>query len=440
MSNKAFLFCVGANHKTADLSIREELFINPDAITKVLRQHLQQNELQETMVISTCNRLELTAVSHRALSETQIIEVFASLQNLARLPRAPLSKDIIDSSILQFHQQDAVEHMFAVASGLDSLVIGETQITGQFKNATRIAKELDTMGPVLDRLCQDALATAGKVRTNTDIGKKTVSISHAAIELASRVYGDLSDHNVLIIGAGEMSRVAAQNAVKHGAKNLIILNRTLENAESLVKEIGFGQALEFDHLAAALQVSDIVISSTSKQGFVLDVSTIQKAQNTRQHRPLFLIDIALPRDIHPGCSDIDNTYLFDIDDLKQVVAEHIEERRLAAEKAAGMVTDSALNYMRWLDHLGLKPALSGFRSYLEDLIRRETDRTLNRGHLKNLDDHQKQAIEKLLKSVVGKISSDAGKCVTAPPDGFYKDQLAAALSALFPIPSQKEES
>ena len=439
MNKKPFIFSVGANHKTADLAIREELFLGKDAISKVLKEHLERNHLKESLVLSTCNRLELFAVADRKMEKDDILAVFADLQAAARLPKKPLSKDVFLNNVFVTTGIKSVEHIFSVTSGLDSLVVGETQITGQFKDATLSAKEQDTLGPILDRLSQEALKAAGKVRTHTDIGKKTVSISHAAIDLACRVYGDIAEHSLLVVGAGEMSRLAAKNAVKRKVKNLVVVNRTQSRALDLVSEVGFGQAFGLDHLTTALQVSDIVISSTGKKGAILDFDTIKKAQEARQFRPLFLIDIALPRDIDPRCADIDNTYLFDIDDLKQVVAEHIKERRLAAEKASGMVAESALSFMRWFDHLGLKPALSGFREYLDDLIYRESYKTFSKGHLSDLSPNQKIAIEKLLESVVGKISGDAGRGVTAPPEGFYKEQLAAALSALFPIPKSKEE-
>lgn len=433
MKLKKQVVCVGANHKTAVISIREELFINRDELHKVLPQFSKDHKLEEAYVLSTCNRFELIFVVNEG-EEVDALKLFAKLHSVARPDDPDLDLKMLEDSTYTLLQKDAIEHIFSVTAGLDSLVIGETQITGQFKDATEVAKELGTLGPVLGRLAQEALSASKKVRTHTEIGRKPVSIGHTAIDLANRVYGQISDHKLMILGAGEMARMASQYAVKYKPRGLCIINRTKSKAEDLVAEVGMGEAFDLTQMDAVLQISDIVVSSTAKEDCILTYDIISRAQKARQHRPLFLIDIALPRDIEPSCTDIDNVFLFDIDDLKQIVAEHIEERQLAAEMARGMVLDSTLHFMKWLESFNLKPALSGFREYLDDLIDRESQKTLNKSIFKDLTDSQKNGIISLLHSVAGKISSDAGSNLHRPPEGFYKDQLASALSALFPKP------
>lgn len=433
---KLVIFCVGANHNSAGMDFRERLFVSEEQLVQSLPELRTRHQLLELMVVSTCNRFELYGVIETDSFTAE--DMFTLLSHLEQSKGNGNIREGIRQHCYTYTGIDTLNHMFSVASGLDSLVLGETQITGQFKDAAQFAQTHQLMGSILNKLTQDALNVAKKVRTHTDIGKKPVSISHAAIDLANRVYGNISNHTVLIIGAGEMASVAAKNVIKYNPKSLFVVNRTVENAERIVKELQTGQAYPLDQLNNILPLADIIISSTSADHAVITKAMIEKVLVQRQHRPLFLIDIALPRDIEPACAQLDDIYLFDIDDLKQVVAEHVEERRLAAEKAKGMVIERAGSSMKWIGALNIKPALSHFRSYLDDLINREIDRTLSRSHLQNLSAEQVDAIRSLLQSIAGKISSDASARVRTPPDGFFQEQLAAALTVLFPMPSKSQ--
>ena len=420
--------------------MRESLFLDSETIIELLPGVMKNFDIEEAFVISTCNRFELIGVmSQIPEDEDHLHKVFQDLQVQGKKQGDDITLSALKENTYGLLKERAVRHIFSVASGLDSLVIGETQITGQFKKAVDAAKKHGTLGPILTRMTQEALRTSGKVRTHTEIGEKPVSISHAAIDLANRVYGHISEHNVTILGAGEMSVLAAKNAIKHQPKSLSIVNRTEEKAKQLVKELNAGAAYPLTDLETVLKKSDIVVSSTAADNFIISAQLIKLVQKVRHHQPLFLIDISLPRNIEPKCSDIDNVYLFDIDDLQQVVSEHIEERRLAAEKAEGIVIDSGIHFENWLNHLSLKPALSGFRSYLDSLMQKEIEKTLKKEIYSGLDDSQISGIRKLLTSIAGKISADAGTRVQAPPEGFYKEQLAQALSALFPISESQED-
>lgn len=434
------LFCLGTNHKIASLDFREMLYMKPEDLERILPELTHKHHLQELMVLSTCNRLELYGVTDGERNEDEeLVQTFVDLQRLSKPEkfRPAIETEIRERSYV-YRNNEAVKHVFSVVSGLDSLVLGETQITGQFKDATSHARKLATFGPILSRLTQEALSASKKVRTQTDIGKKPVSISHAAIDLANRVYGEVSDHKLLIIGAGEMASVAAKYALKYNPKELYIVNRSLGRAEELVRELGHGQAYPLDNLRDLLGEVDIVLSSTSAQDYVVTAGDIRQAQIKRQYRPLFLIDIALPRDIDPACSKLEDVYLFDIDDLKQVVGENFEERRQAAEKAIHLIHDDATTFMRWMGTYNLKPTLKGFRDYLGDLMNREAERTFTKSIFQNLSAEQRAGLQAMLDSIAGKLSSDVGSNIHNPPAGILQEELAESLKILFPLPEKKD--
>lgn len=439
LNQSKVIFCVGANHKSADIGLRESLFLNDEAIVRVLPGILTPAKCEEALVLSTCNRLELVGVVPEGGDRSLIYELFWDLYHRGHGPRQEVTLERIMQSSYCLIQEDAVEHVFSVASGMDSLVVGETQITGQFKDALAMGQKLGTVGPVLGRLCQEALNTTGKIRTQTGISRKSVSISSAAVDLAQRVCGDLTQQVVLIIGAGEMSSLAAKYVAQRQPKRLLVANRSVGKAAALVAEIGTGDAFSLDELDVALQLSDVVISSTSKETEILSAAHVAALQKKRRYRPWFLIDIALPRDFPSASADSDNVFLFEIDDLKQIVAENMAERRQAAEEALGLISQSTHSYFKWFRHMGLKPALRGFRQYVDQLLAQELAKTLGRGAAEALTPDQIACIERMLASVAAKMSADAGSRVLSPPAGFEKDELAAALATLFPVDSSERK-
>jgi glutamyl-tRNA reductase len=427
------LFCIGTNHESAGLDFRETLYLSREEIELALPRVIERHQIKEIMVLSTCNRLEIYGVLEpRDLHQHHLKEVFIDLQRFAPEPKPELDEEIKHRSY-QYLQHEAARHAFSVASGLDSLVLGETQIAGQFKDAAQAAQEGGTLGPILKRLTQEAFASSKKVRTQTDIGKKPVSISHAAIDLANRVYGDIEDCRVLIIGAGEMAEVAARYLLKYKPQQLFFCNRTLARAEALAEKVGIGIPYPWEELNEVLPLADVVISCTSAHDIIIDKPRILRSQSQRNNKPAFLIDIALPRDIDTACGELDDVYLFDIDDLKQVVGENFEERRRAAELGKVIVVENAGAFAKWMQTLNLKPALASFREYLETLTAQEMQKSLNRTPLNQLDEQQVKALEALLRSVIQKMSGDAGRIVHNPPDGYHSEQLADALKCLFPL-------
>ncbi|MCX6129111.1 MAG: glutamyl-tRNA reductase [Proteobacteria bacterium] len=434
MADKApILFCVGTNHESAGLDFRESLYLSRDEIDFALPKLITKHDLREVLVLSTCNRLEIYGVLENAdLSSHQLKDIFIDLQRFCPVPKADLDEEIKHHSY-QYQHKEVARHAFSVASGLDSLVLGETQITGQFKDAAQFAFESGTLGPILKRLTQEAFSASKKVRSNTDIGKKPVSISHAAIDLANRVYGDIADCKVLIIGAGEMAEIAAKYLLKYKPKQLFICNRSKIRAENLVEKIGTGLVYPWEELQEVLILADVVISCTAAHDLILDKARIELSQRARNNKPVFLIDIALPRDIDKECSKLDDVYLFDIDDLKQVVGENYDERRKAAEKGRVIIVEHAENFSKWMHNLNLKPALGSFRDYLQSLMMQEFQKSFNRAPLNNLDESQLKAVEAMLRSVINKVNADAARAVHNPPEGYNAEFMADALKNLFPM-------
>lgn len=428
------LFCIGTNHESAGLDFRESLYLSTEEIDFALPKLIEKHQLREVLVLSTCNRLEIYGVleGRENIDPHHLKEVFIDLQLFCPKQKMELTEEIKNRSY-QYLQKEAARHAFSVAAGLDSLVLGETQIAGQFKDAAQHASSNGTLGPILKRMTQESFAASKKVRTNTDIGKKPVSISHAAIDLVNRVYGKLRDCRVLIIGAGEMAEVAAKYLQKYEPKQLLFCNRTLSRAENLAEKVGVGIPYPWEELNEVLPLADVIISCTAAHDIIIDKARLEKSQQRRANRSTFLIDIALPRDIDPHCADLEDVYVFDIDDLKQVVGENFEERKKAAEKGRHIIIENAEAFERWMQTAHLKPTLGSFRDYLDQLIRQETQKSFGRGPLAQLDEAQQKAMDAMLKSILNKVTGDVGKAVHNPPDGQTSEQLIDTLKFLFQL-------
>jgi glutamyl-tRNA reductase len=430
---KPQLFCLGASHKTAAIEFREELYLNDEQLLFALPPTLQKFRFRELAALSTCNRFEMFGVLDPSLERNEeIISAYVEMQRLAE-KKLPVDIDKIRASTYLLHGSDAIRHIFSVAASLDSLIVGETQITGQFKNALAIAKEATTLGSTLDRLGQEALSAAKKVRNQTSISERTVSISHAALDIAKRVFRNLAERKILIIGAGEMGQVAAQYAANYHPVELFIANRTIPHAQTLVQKLGVGRAYGLDSLPDLIREADIVISATGSPGLVLELEMVERAVKQRRGRPLFMVDIALPRDIAPGIGELSETYLFDIDDLKQVVDDNKEQRQLAAKDAEVIIQDVTNQFVQWLDTHSVKPALAEFREYLNNLIEQESAKTLSKEVFSNLSDKQRALLTGLMESLATKVSGDASRNINSALAGQTREQLAAALKSLFSI-------
>ena len=387
------IYLVGLNHKTAGVDIRERFALSDcDPVATGLIS--DGGAVSEVMILSTCNRVEFLVVGARdAGIRAKILRFWA---DQCGQPMADL-----ESHTYCHAGDEAVSHLFTVASSLDSMILGEPQILGQLKTAYRKAVEKGAAKVIVNRLLHKAFSVAKRVRTETAIASSAVSISYAAVELARKIFTDLTNHRALLIGAGEMAELAATHLLNSGVRDITVVNRTLAKGEELARQFK-GRALPFEELHQALLETDIVISSTGSPTAIIRARDMKEVLRQRRHRPIFFIDIAVPRDIDPDINGLDNVYLYDIDDLKEVVEENLAGRHQEAHKAKGIVTEEVGAFMRWRDGLELQPTIVALLDQGEGIARRELRKSIKQ--LGPDPDPQTVAImERLAKSLCHKI-------------------------------------
>ncbi|MEZ0337900.1 MAG: glutamyl-tRNA reductase [Aquificaceae bacterium] len=352
------IFAWGVNFKTAPVEDRELLACSRDDAYYLLPPLKTIDGIKELMLLSTCNRVEVYGVAENYEAIDKLV------LELIRLKGADVK---IRKNSFFLEGDNAVAHVFRVASGLESMVVGETQIVSQFKEAYRIAKELGCTGKVLNRLYEKALRTAKRVRTETGIGRNAISVSYVAVELAKRIFGNLANVKVLLVGAGEMAELSAKYLKKLKA-HLFITNRTYERAVELAKELE-GNVLSFEELADYLHEFDIVIVSTGSKKYIIDYQMVKKAIKKRGYKPIFFIDISVPRNVDPAISQIDEVFLYDIDDLQDVAEKNLKERLKEKEKGEIIVWDEVGKFMKWLQVLEVEDIIIRIKeswSFMQD--------------------------------------------------------------------------
>ncbi len=385
------LCCLGVSHKTAPVSVREQFSFKGEELESALLKLNALPSVEESMVLSTCNRVEIYFTTR---SETPFKEVIDFL-----IDEKGADLDLINSHFYRKVDRDAVRHGFYVASSLDSMVVGEPQIVGQFKDAFSLAKELGTIGTVLCRFCETALKVSKRVRTETGISKNAVSISFAAVELAKKIFGELHGKRVAIIGAGEMAELAVKHLMTNGASEVFVVNRTFERAQKLAQEFG-GKAFPLTELETVLKMADIVISSTGAPGYVLTPENVLPALRERKHRPMFLIDIAVPRDIDPALNDYEGLYVYDIDDLQQVVDANIKERLREAEVAKEIIEGYVERFMKWLRELEVAPLIAELKEKAESIRKEVLSKRLPK---LGLTPEQEQEVDNITRIIINKL-------------------------------------
>lgn len=387
------IYLVGLNHKTAGVDIRERFALS-GCDPHDLGLFTERDGINEAMVLSTCNRVEFLVVGDSSQDVPGQILRFWARQCCQ--PQQDLKDHIYCHT-----GAAAVDHLFTVASSLDSMILGEPQILGQLKTAYRHAVENGSAKVIVNRLLHKAFSVAKRVRTETAIASSAVSISYAAVELARKIFTDLSNHCALLIGAGEMAELAATHLLSAGVRDFTVVNRTLSRAEELASQFK-GRAMPFEHLDQALLETDIVITSTGSPTAIIKARDMKDVLRKRRHRPIFFIDIAVPRDIDPDVNGLDNVYLYDIDDLKDVVEENLAGRQQEAHKAKGIVVEEVATFMRWRDSLALQPTIVALLDQGESIARRELRKSIKQ--LGPDPDPQMVAIlERLAKSLCHKI-------------------------------------
>jgi len=387
------LALAGISHRTAPVEVRERLAFRAEEIPAALVE-MQARGAKEALILSTCNRVEVTA----ALAEN--VPADALLEGILT-GRDGLSVEEVRPHFYFFEESEAMRHLFRVASSLDSMIVGEPQILGQLKEAYAQARDQGTIGSVLDAVLTRAFSVAKRIRSETEIGQNAVSVSYAAVELAREIFGTLQKKRVLILGAGKMSEGAARHLLRAGATEILIANRTPERAAELAR-LFRGEIVPYESFAQRLAEVDIAIASSAAPGYVITGEMVRRAIEARKNQPMFLIDIAVPRNIEPSVNGIEHAFLYDIDDLERIANRNLEARREIAQQAESIVTEEVARLEARLREREVLPTIVSLQEQLEEIRREVLERY--RGRLGSLTAEQAQAIEALTRGIVNKIA------------------------------------
>lgn len=385
------IIVIGLNHKSAPVDVREKVALAGKDLSALKESIERFKEILEWASLFTCNRTEIYLVAEDKNLVKQKLYKFFTIW----------SKDEIFSKYLYFYtNEETVKHIFAVASGIDSQVLGENQILGQVKDALHQAQEIKTSKNILNKLFNNAIFTGKRARTETAIGEKSLSIGYAAVELATKIFETLNKKKVLLLGAGKMGQLVCKHLADAGAQQIIVANRTYDNAVELAKVFG-GQALSFADLDQGLMDADVVVGSTGAPHFVLTKENVKSAMKKRPNKPLFLVDIAVPRDIDPQVNDLNNVFLYNIDDLNQVVEEYYEERKKEIAKVEKIIAEECEKFLIWKNTLQTVPLIKDISDSLEDLRSQEWEKIKNK--LSSLSNNDQETIEIMTKAIIGKV-------------------------------------
>jgi glutamyl-tRNA reductase len=410
------IIVVGLNYKTAPVEIRERLSFNEGDLPSAMRSLKDKKSILENVIVSTCNRTEVYAVVDQLHTGRYYIKDFLSQW-------FGIDKDEFSPYLFIYEQDGAIDHLFKVTCGLNSMVLGETQILGQIRSSFLTAQEEGATGTVFNHLFKQAVTLAKKSHSETEIGSNAVSVSYAAVELAKKVFGDLSGKHVLILGAGKMGELAIKNLHGSGATKVTVINRTFEKAETLANRFN-GQAKTLQELQCALVEADILISSTGSSDYVVTKEMMIHVDSMRKGRPLFMVDIAVPRDLDPGIDELDSVFLYDIDDLEGIVEANLAERKKAAEEIQLVIEGEIVAFKEWLNMLGVVPVISALRDKALS-IQAETMESIER-KMPNLTDRERKVLNKHTKSIINQLLKDPisqVKELAALPDAEDKLEL-----------------
>lgn len=388
------IMLLGVNHKTTPVQIREKMALTGGYQEPLLRVK-EVEGCKECYLLSTCNRVELLLVADPGVDVEQAV--------ISELFGEAVPAEKVEEYLYIYYDDDAAHHLFMVSASLDSMVVGEVQIVGQLKEAYRHATGLNCTGALLNKLIHKAFSVAKRVRSETGIGESAVSISYAAVQLAKKIFGNLEEKKVLLIGAGEMAELAAEHLLGQGVAGLVVANRTLSRAVDLAGRLK-GKAVSLAELDTQLETVDIIISSTGSADFVLHKDEVKKVMRSRKNEPLFFIDIAVPRDLDPEISEIDNVFLYDIDDLTHVVEMNKSERQKEAAKAQRIVDEETIKFQQWREGMAITPTIRAMRTKMEQICNEELERTL--GKMPELEGSERKNIEKMTRAIASKMLHD----------------------------------
>ncbi|WML30533.1 glutamyl-tRNA reductase [Neobacillus sp. OS1-32] len=403
------ILVIGLNYKTAPVEIRERLTFNDTDLVDAMKLLNKKKSILENVILSTCNRTEIYAVVDQLHTGRYYIKEFlAEWFGIEQGEFSPF--------LFIYDGDGAVEHLFKVTCGLHSMVLGETQILGQVRTSFMEAQTNGTTGSVFNHLFKQAITLAKKAHSDTEIGANAVSVSYAAVELAKKIFGSLENKHVVILGAGKMGELAVQNLHGNGVRKVTVINRTFNKAQDLASRFN-GEARTMDELQKSLVEADILISSTGAKDFVITKERVSRIEKLRRGKPLFLVDIAVPRDLDPKLAELENVFLYDIDDLEGIVEANLEERKKAAANIMLMIEEEIVEFNQWLSMLGIIPVISALREKAL-AIQAETMVSLER-KLPNLSDRDKKVLSKHTKSIINQMLKDPilqAKELAARPD------------------------
>lgn len=423
---------VGLSHKTAPVEIRERLAVPESRLGEALTRLCKYPSVKEGLLLSTCNRVEVYAVVDSVEAGYNSVQEFLADTHLS------LSSEQLTPHLYWQTADRAIAHLFRVASSLDSMIIGESQILGQLKGAYEVALAHKATGLVLNKVAKKAISVAKRVRTETKIAETAVSVSYAAVELAKKIFSNLSEQQVLLVGAGEMAKLAAKHFIAQGARHIRVTTRNPQNAVELAKRFD-GVPVPFEQYHAEMAQADIILVSTGASNYLINAEHVQRAVRQRHNRPIFLIDISVPRNIDPAVRDIDNAFLFDIDDLKQRVEQNREERLREAEKAERLVGEEVAVVEQWFKSLEVTPTIVALRTRADAITQAELDRVQAR--LGALAPQDRELVEALAHAIANKLvhgamvtlkseaTSDSGGLYVDAARRFFNLEAASAESA-----------
>jgi glutamyl-tRNA reductase len=389
------IIIVGLNHRSAPIEVRESVAFESSYIRDALGRLHEYPAIQEGVILSTCNRVEVVAAAGDCQTASKEISEFLDEQRARRHPES------LDRHVYVYQGPEAVRHLFRVAASLDSMVVGEPQILGQLKQYYDAAQRAGTVGAILHRLFHRSFSVAKRVRSETGIGSGAVSISSIAVDLAKRIFDRFDDKTVMLIGAGKMSDLMARHLQSSGVSSMMVTNRTFERAVELAENIQ-GSPIRFEDFPRYLKMADLVIGCTGAPEVLIDAATVEQVLRERKQRTMFFIDIGDRRNFDPQINDLDNVYLYNIDDLKSVAEDNLHERASEAEKAEEIVREEVRSFVRWMDSLEQVPTITALRQRFEEIRQREMEKSLGAG-LKDLSTRQRAAVDDLTTAMINKL-------------------------------------
>lgn len=421
------ILVIGLNHKTADVEVREKLAFNGEKLEEGLLRLGGLPGIEEAIILSTCNRVEIYLDVKNPEEAYDQIKVF-----LAEFHG--LTGSALDKSLYLHKDLDAVRHVFRVGSSLDSMVVGEPQILGQLKDAFEFALGKKTTGILLNRLMKKTISVAKRVRTETKIAENAVSISFAALELARKIFTDLPEKSFMLLGAGEMAELAAKHMMNFGVTKVVVANRTFDRGCDLAKELN-GRAVKFEDFLHEAVHTDIIICSTGAAFYVLRKEEMQRVMRERKQKPVFIIDISVPRNVDPEINDLDNVYLYDVDDLQGVVDANITERQKEAEKAEAIIGEEIESFQRWMSSLDSVPTVVALRNKAELIKKEELEKLINK--FPGLGEKERKAIEYMASAITNKLIHPP--TIALKEDAEDKELLVATIKKLYGINGDDEK-